>query len=186
MWTSARDCLRAAKASGYQARLASPPPCCLPDVSHVALRSGLPAGGQGLERPDVPASPAAALCAAPCAVQDSVGPSLQRLCLLARTVARMRGCKQDPASAEPSCRLRVHRQDALSKQRHLVPLCLVPLMLRDAGAAFATGQVVVTHLRADAIDVREVDWTRPTAIVLGNEKAGEQYSLLIHQKRDCF
>lgn len=33
-------------------------------------------------------------------------------------------------------------------------------------------QVVVTHLRADAIDVRDVDWTRPTAIVLGNEREG--------------
>ena len=31
----------------------------------------------------------------------------------------------------------------------------------------------MTHLRADAVDVRDVDWTRPTAIVLGNEKAGE-------------
>jgi len=30
----------------------------------------------------------------------------------------------------------------------------------------------VTHLRADAIDVKDVDWTRPTAIVLGNEREG--------------
>lgn len=40
-------------------------------------------------------------------------------------------------------------------------------------AVIAAGQVVVTHLRADAVDVREVDWTRPTAIVLGNERAGD-------------
>ena len=30
----------------------------------------------------------------------------------------------------------------------------------------------MTHLRAGAVDVRDVDWTRPTAIVLGNEKQG--------------
>ena len=42
-------------------------------------------------------------------------------------------------------------------------------------AVSAAGQVVVTHLQADAVDVREVDWTRPTAIVLGNEHAGERY-----------
>ena len=45
----------------------------------------------------------------------------------------------------------------------------------------AAGQVVVTHLRADAVDVREVDWTRPTAIVLGNERAGERYCLPTHR-----
>jgi tRNA (guanosine-2'-O-)-methyltransferase len=42
-------------------------------------------------------------------------------------------------------------------------------------------QVVVTHLQADAVDVREVDWTRPTAIVLGNERAGGRACLPLSQ-----
>ena len=33
--------------------------------------------------------------------------------------------------------------------------------------------MVVTHLTADAVDIKDVDWTKPTAIVLGNEKDGE-------------
>eukprot|EP00887_Chlorella_sp_A99_P003681 scaffold7.g3681.t1 len=33
-------------------------------------------------------------------------------------------------------------------------------------------QIVATHLRADAIEMGQVDWRRPTAFVLGNEKAG--------------
>mmetsp|Transcript_1994 Transcript_1994/g.4701 ORF Transcript_1994/g.4701 Transcript_1994/m.4701 type:complete len:255 (-) Transcript_1994:506-1270(-) len=35
-------------------------------------------------------------------------------------------------------------------------------------------QVVVTHLREDAVDIADVDWTRPTAVLLGNEAAGER------------
>ncbi|MFT5674121.1 MAG: tRNA (guanosine-2'-O-)-methyltransferase [Paraglaciecola sp.] len=33
-------------------------------------------------------------------------------------------------------------------------------------------QVLVTHLSEDAIDFREIDYTRPTAIILGQEKHG--------------
>lgn len=33
--------------------------------------------------------------------------------------------------------------------------------------------MVVTHLTAEAVDIKDVDWTKPTAIVLGNEKDGE-------------
>ena len=33
-------------------------------------------------------------------------------------------------------------------------------------------QVIATHLRADARDVRDVDWSVPTAVVLGNEREG--------------
>lgn len=35
-------------------------------------------------------------------------------------------------------------------------------------------QVVATHLRADAVDISQVDWTRPTAFVMGNEEKGEE------------
>jgi hypothetical protein len=34
-------------------------------------------------------------------------------------------------------------------------------------------QVVVTHLSPDAVDIANIDWTRPTAFVLGNEQRGE-------------
>lgn len=33
-------------------------------------------------------------------------------------------------------------------------------------------QIVVSHLSADSIHFREIDYTKPTAIVLGNEKTG--------------
>eukprot|EP00878_Enallax_costatus_P039592 GHUV01045439.1.p1 GENE.GHUV01045439.1~~GHUV01045439.1.p1 ORF type:complete len:198 (+),score=62.92 GHUV01045439.1:707-1300(+) len=33
-------------------------------------------------------------------------------------------------------------------------------------------QIVVTHLSASSVTVQDVDWTRPTAFVLGNESAG--------------
>ena len=33
-------------------------------------------------------------------------------------------------------------------------------------------QVVATHLRADAVGPSEIDWTKPTAIVFGNELKG--------------
>jgi tRNA (guanosine-2'-O-)-methyltransferase len=33
-------------------------------------------------------------------------------------------------------------------------------------------QVVATHLSPNAVDISSVDWTRPTAVVLGNEKEG--------------
>ncbi len=33
-------------------------------------------------------------------------------------------------------------------------------------------QVVITHLRADAVPPSEIDWTKPTAIVFGNELQG--------------
>eukprot|EP00873_Tetraselmis_striata_P040173 jgi/Tetstr1/460437/TSEL_005696.t1 len=33
-------------------------------------------------------------------------------------------------------------------------------------------QVVVTHLREDAVGIHEVDWSKPTAVILGNEEKG--------------
>lgn len=33
-------------------------------------------------------------------------------------------------------------------------------------------QVLATHLSEDAISISEVDWTKPTAIIMGNEKQG--------------
>eukprot|EP00775_Hariotina_reticulata_P007942 gene7942-8138_t len=33
-------------------------------------------------------------------------------------------------------------------------------------------QIVVTHLSASSVTIQEVDWTRPTAFVLGNERSG--------------
>ena len=33
-------------------------------------------------------------------------------------------------------------------------------------------QVLVTHLSDDAVDFREIDYTKPTAIILGQEKTG--------------
>ena len=36
-------------------------------------------------------------------------------------------------------------------------------------------QVIATHLRADARDVRDIDWSVPTAVVLGNEREGEMF-----------
>lgn len=45
-------------------------------------------------------------------------------------------------------------------------------------------QVVVTHLAEDAIDIKDVDWTLPTAIVLGNEKDG--VSEEVRQAADVF
>ncbi len=33
-------------------------------------------------------------------------------------------------------------------------------------------QVVATHMRENSISIQEVDWTRPTAVVLGNEHEG--------------
>ncbi|KAL4446858.1 hypothetical protein ABPG77_008102, partial [Micractinium sp. CCAP 211/92] len=33
-------------------------------------------------------------------------------------------------------------------------------------------QVVVTHLSPDAVDIGQIDWTRPTAFVMGNEEKG--------------
>ena len=41
-----------------------------------------------------------------------------------------------------------------------------------AAARAAGYQVVATHLNEGALDVRAVDWTRPTAVVLGNEAEG--------------
>lgn len=45
-------------------------------------------------------------------------------------------------------------------------------------------QVVVTHLAEDAVDIRDIDWTIPTAIVLGNEKLG--VSDEVRQAADVF
>ncbi|EFN57254.1 hypothetical protein CHLNCDRAFT_21737 [Chlorella variabilis] len=33
-------------------------------------------------------------------------------------------------------------------------------------------QVVATHLSPDAVDISQIDWTRPTAFIMGNEKRG--------------
>jgi len=65
-----------------------------------------------------------------------------------------------------------HAQKWLQVRRH-----------RDAAelAAWAAGagvQLVATHLDAGTRDYREVDWTRPTAIALGNEQRGCSPELL--------
>ena len=39
-------------------------------------------------------------------------------------------------------------------------------------------QVVATHLRENSIAIHEVDWTRPTAVVLGNEHGGVSDAVL--------
>ena len=35
--------------------------------------------------------------------------------------------------------------------------------------------MIATHLRADARDVRDIDWSVPTAVVLGNEREGAMH-----------
>lgn len=42
----------------------------------------------------------------------------------------------------------------------------------------APPQVLATHLSEKAVDIADVDWTRPTAFVLGNEKEGGCRGLL--------
>jgi len=41
-----------------------------------------------------------------------------------------------------------------------------------AHAKAAGYQVVVTHLREDAVGIDEIDWSKPTAVLLGNELEG--------------
>lgn len=33
-------------------------------------------------------------------------------------------------------------------------------------------QIVATHLSDSAVDISQIDWTRPTAFVMGNEEKG--------------
>lgn len=43
------------------------------------------------------------------------------------------------------------------------------------GNAKASGyQVVATHFDPEAVSIHDVDWTQPTAILLGNEREGGQ------------
>ena len=35
-------------------------------------------------------------------------------------------------------------------------------------------RVIATHFDSDAVTIHEVDWTQPTAIILGNEREGRQ------------
>ena len=42
--------------------------------------------------------------------------------------------------------------------------------------------MIATHLRADAKDVREVDWSVPTAVVLGNEREGGLLALMVRSE----
>lgn len=41
-------------------------------------------------------------------------------------------------------------------------------------------QIVAAHLTADAVDFREIDYTKPTAIVMGHEKRGVSEAALAH------
>lgn len=42
-----------------------------------------------------------------------------------------------------------------------------------ADAKAAGYHVVATHMDASAIPMHAVDWTQPTAVILGNERDGE-------------
>lgn len=59
---------------------------------------------------------------------------------------------------------------------HRPLLCFVPMptlqdcLLRAKRLGY---QVVATHLSPDAVDISQIDWTRPTAFVMGNEEKGE-------------
>ena len=44
--------------------------------------------------------------------------------------------------------------------------------MKDHTAYCCDNKVIATHLRADARDVRDIDWSVPTAVVLGNEREG--------------
>ncbi|SHO58382.1 tRNA (guanosine(18)-2'-O)-methyltransferase TrmH [Vibrio quintilis] len=57
--------------------------------------------------------------------------------------------------------------------------------LDDAVSAFREQQmqILVTNLSEDAVDFREIDYTRPTAIILGSEKEGiSQQALAVADK----
>ena len=42
------------------------------------------------------------------------------------------------------------------------------------GHAKAAGyKVVATHFDPDAVSMHDVDWTQPTAVILGNEREGQ-------------
>lgn len=45
-------------------------------------------------------------------------------------------------------------------------------------------QVLVTNLSDNAVDFREIDYTKPTAIILGGEKHGISHSALAHADQD--
>jgi tRNA (guanosine-2'-O-)-methyltransferase len=46
-------------------------------------------------------------------------------------------------------------------------------------------QIVATHLSADAVPMNEIDFTKPTVIVLGNEKDGVSEELLEQADANC-
>ena len=50
--------------------------------------------------------------------------------------------------------------------------------IRNAKAAGY--HVVATHFDSEAVSIHDVDWTRPTAILLGNEREGE-----LIQRKTC-
>ena len=62
------------------------------------------------------------------------------------------------------------------RHAHRPLLCFVPVptlqdcLLRAKRLGY---QVVATHLSPDAVDISQIDWTRPTAFVMGNEEKGE-------------
>ncbi len=63
-----------------------------------------------------------------------------------------------------------HRQQRLDRHRSQLDF---KHCFDNAGRSLFEGtQVVATHLRADARDVRDIDWSVPTAVVLGNEREG--------------
>lgn len=47
-------------------------------------------------------------------------------------------------------------------------------------AAKAAGyQVVATHFDSKAVSIHEVDWTQPTAVILGNEREGSNLTCAV-------
>lgn len=45
-----------------------------------------------------------------------------------------------------------------------------------ADAKAAGFRVVATHMNAASVGMHEVDWSQPTAIILGNERDGEPFT----------
>ena len=96
-----------------------------------------------------------------------------------RPAGRRPSPQQPPGSAAPAASL---PGAALAPRSDLLPTNPLPVRLSPQvfdttaeclGAAKAAGfQIVVAQLAPDAVPIGEVDWTRPTAVVLGNEKDG--------------
>ena len=53
---------------------------------------------------------------------------------------------------------------------------MVPAHALTAAYSASAAKVAVTHLREDAVNVSEIDWSKPTAVLLGNEAEGAEGS----------